>query len=287
LTFAVGWRGVTANIAGDYDLSKHCLELAVSLSRAGAIPLWDALGTAILASVTHQLGDKTRAAFLADEAYALCRADRLVWVTSVTLGVMAHLAAARGDVGRAEALYRENFTLSWAIGDRRFVASALAGFAWTVAARGEHARGCRLCGAVDALLEVTGVNLSGTGRLGFERALTTAREGLDEAECETARNAGRAIRPDALVAEVRGAPLVGAWTGEGQQGSPLGARLGLTPREREVLRLVTLGRTNREIADGLFISHRTASTHVANILGKLGVSSRTEATAWAVREGLA
>ena len=48
-------------------------------------------------------------------------------------GIMAHLAAARGDVGRAEALYRENFTLSWAIGDRRFVASALAGFAWTVA----------------------------------------------------------------------------------------------------------------------------------------------------------
>ena len=46
------------------------------------------------------------------------------------------------------------------------------------------------------------------------------------------------------------------------------------------------GRTNREIAQALFISHRTATTHVANILGKLGVASRTEATAWAVREGL-
>ena len=47
------------------------------------------------------------------------------------------------------------------------------------------------------------------------------------------------------------------------------------------------GRTNREIADALFVSHRTATTHVANILGKLDVASRTEATAWAVREGLA
>jgi hypothetical protein len=42
-----------------------------------------------------------------------------------------------------------------------------------------------------------------------------------------------------------------------------------------------------QIAAGLFISHRTATTHVANILGKLGIATRTEATAWAVREGLA
>jgi DNA-binding NarL/FixJ family response regulator len=54
-----------------------------------------------------------------------------------------------------------------------------------------------------------------------------------------------------------------------------------------VLRLVAQGHTNRQIAAELFISHRTATTHVANILGKLGVASRTEAAAWAVREGLA
>jgi DNA-binding NarL/FixJ family response regulator len=69
-------------------------------------------------------------------------------------------------------------------------------------------------------------------------------------------------------------------------GDPAG-RIGLTPRECEVLRLVAHGHTNRDIATALFISHRTATTHVANILDKLGVASRTEATAWAVREGLA
>jgi DNA-binding CsgD family transcriptional regulator len=55
--------------------------------------------------------------------------------------------------------------------------------------------------------------------------------------------------------------------------------LGLTERELEVLRLVAEGRSNREIAGELFISPKTASVHVSNILGKLGVASRGEAAA--------
>lgn len=60
----------------------------------------------------------------------------------------------------------------------------------------------------------------------------------------------------------------------------------LTPRELEVLRLVALGRTNRDIATELFISAKTVSVHVSNILGKLGVSTRGEATAAAHRLAL-
>jgi len=61
---------------------------------------------------------------------------------------------------------------------------------------------------------------------------------------------------------------------------------GLTAREHEVLTLVAQGRSNREIADGLFISEKTAGVHVSNILGKLGVRGRTEAAAVAHRMGL-
>ena len=57
--------------------------------------------------------------------------------------------------------------------------------------------------------------------------------------------------------------------------------LGLTARELEVLRLVAAGRSNREIAAELFISPKTASVHVSNILGKLGAASRGEAAAQA------
>jgi len=61
---------------------------------------------------------------------------------------------------------------------------------------------------------------------------------------------------------------------------------GLTNREREVLALVAEGYTNRRIAEDLFISESTAGVHVSHILGKLGVETRTEAAAIAVRLGL-
>jgi DNA-binding NarL/FixJ family response regulator len=61
----------------------------------------------------------------------------------------------------------------------------------------------------------------------------------------------------------------------------------LTEREREVLALVARGKSNREIADALVISERTARTHVSNVLGKLGLASRTQAALWAIREGIA
>jgi DNA-binding NarL/FixJ family response regulator len=60
----------------------------------------------------------------------------------------------------------------------------------------------------------------------------------------------------------------------------------LTDREREILRLVAAGMANKEIASELVISERTARTHVSNILRKLGLTSRTQAALWAVREGL-
>jgi DNA-binding CsgD family transcriptional regulator/tetratricopeptide (TPR) repeat protein len=62
--------------------------------------------------------------------------------------------------------------------------------------------------------------------------------------------------------------------------------LGLTDREAEVIRLVAAGRSNQQIADELFITRKTASVHVSNILGKLGVANRVEAAAVAQRLGL-
>lgn len=68
--------------------------------------------------------------------------------------------------------------------------------------------------------------------------------------------------------------------------APQGTTTALTPREREILVLVAQGESNRDIAATLFISERTARTHVSHVLAKLGLASRTQAALWAVREGL-
>ena len=61
---------------------------------------------------------------------------------------------------------------------------------------------------------------------------------------------------------------------------------GLTQREVEVLRLVALGKTDREIGEELFISVRTVSSHVGNILNKIGAANRTEAATYAASQDL-
>jgi DNA-binding NarL/FixJ family response regulator len=74
--------------------------------------------------------------------------------------------------------------------------------------------------------------------------------------------------------------------GGGQPGRPAADAFALTGRERDVLELLALGRTNREIGETLFISEKTASVHVSNLIAKLGVANRTEAAAKARAVGL-
>ncbi|WP_281286873.1 ATP-binding protein [Nonomuraea turkmeniaca] len=117
----------------------------------------------------------------------------------------------------------------------------------------------------------------------FRAATAAARAGDREgaaARLKVALPLAEALRATPLVEEIEtlsrrvgGAPA--------QESSEL-----LTPRELEVLRLVTLGRTNRDIAAELFISAKTVSVHVSNILAKLGVTTRGEAAAAAHRLSL-
>jgi DNA-binding NarL/FixJ family response regulator len=79
---------------------------------------------------------------------------------------------------------------------------------------------------------------------------------------------------------------VSAQLDDAESESPPSADHGLTAREREVLALLVEGNTNKRIAEQLFISESTAGVHVSNILGKLGVTSRTEAATVAARLGL-
>ncbi|GLW08927.1 DNA-binding response regulator [Microtetraspora sp. NBRC 13810] len=88
------------------------------------------------------------------------------------------------------------------------------------------------------------------------------------------------LAPEAAEAVLAGAAAVPAPV-VAPPGSPL------TEREREVLKLIAAGRSNREIARELTVAEKTVKTHVSNVLMKLGVQDRTQAALFAVRHGLA
>lgn len=118
-------------------------------------------------------------------------------------------------------------------------------------------------------------------RRAFERAEAAAREKLGDAAYEQAFEAGRRLRLSEARTEVARLAAPSPAPTESEDVS------GLTPREIQVLRLLANGMANQQIADELYISRKTVAHHVASILYKLGVDSRTAAASVAIRSGLA
>ncbi|MEU8173494.1 response regulator transcription factor [Microbispora hainanensis] len=129
--------------------------------------------------------------------------------------------------------------------------------------------------------------------------LTSVSDRGDVAPAMRAGAAGflyKDVDPAALVQAIRtvhgGQVLLASEAAEAMLAGPADreqadAGSGLTDREREVLRLLAAGRSNREIARELVVAEKTVKTHVSNVLMKLGVQDRTQAALYAVRHGLA
>jgi non-specific serine/threonine protein kinase len=287
LAFALGFRGATAVYDGQLDLAEEFVVQAVDVAGAAAIPFWQALGLSILATIARGRGEHARAEALLAESSAVCHAEQIAWPTALNLSLMCEIATDLGELDRADVLGRAALRQAWATGERRYFAGALTALARAVAVRGDLEWGARLYGTVDAVLEATGGNLPIMALPSFESGRAAVHAGLGEAEFAAAWAAGRALPLPEVLAETerRAASSLPPVTGEraGRSGMPFG----LTARELEVLRLIASGRTNREIGAALFVTQRTAATHVTHILSKLGVESRVEATAWAIRYGLA
>jgi non-specific serine/threonine protein kinase len=258
----------------------------VEVGSNAKFPFWRALGLTILAAIARGRGELTRAEALLADSTAICQAEQIAWPTALNLSVMCEIATDLDDVDRAEALGRAALRQAWAVGERRYFAGALTALARAVAARGNLEWAARLYGTVDMVLEATGANLPITAVMGFESARAAVRLRLGDAAFAAAQAAGRAQPLLEVLAEAEQANS-SAMPSTRDRGERSAVQFGLTAREREVLGLMAAGRTNREIAAALFITQRTAATHVTHILGKLGVGSRVEATASAIRNGLA
>lgn len=147
--------------------------------------------------------------------------------------------------------------------------------AWRAASEALTGLGLRHAGAYASLREAQAI-------LALHRGKAAARGPLRSAD-EIAVSLGAEPLRSAVAAVAERAGLQLHEVPPDDPRSALAHRFGLTRREHEVLQLLIEGRTNRQIAGELFISEKTAGAHVSNILGKLGVTGRTEAATMALR----
>jgi non-specific serine/threonine protein kinase len=179
-------------------------------------------------------------------------------------------------------LFAESLSVLQDGGDPATIVNCFKNLGAVAAAVGRPEEGARLLGAAEALRERLGFDPPPVERQRIERAAAPARASLPEDAFAAAWAAGRALPLEQAIAEA----LAVAATVTAEPGArPHPA--GLSPRERQVLRLVAEGRTDQEIAEALFVSRRTVNSHVASILAKLGVGSRREAAALAAEHGIA
>ena len=192
----------------------------------------------------------------------------------------------RGDAARARPYLREALALAREATAHEDTIAGLECRAGIALLEGDHELAATMVAAIEAACAATGVTQPPPRRSEHERRLHALRETLGDAAFARAWEAGAHLSlEESATLALRETPH----DGEGQARTSAHTRASaspLTPREQEIAVLIAQGLSNREIAGRLVISTRTADTHVANILSRLGLSVRAQVAVWAAERGL-
>jgi predicted ATPase/class 3 adenylate cyclase/DNA-binding CsgD family transcriptional regulator len=238
-------------------------------------------------------GDAATANSLAEESLVLNRDIREPQGIAESLWLLAKVATVQGDHMTARTLYMQSLTIAKEGNYKWDIALYLVGLAGVVAAQGEPAWAARLYGAAEALRDANSMSIVPVYRAEYERSVAATRAQLSEQTFAAAWAEGRTMTPEQALA-ARGPmtmPTLAPAEPSTVPHAPATAvapvyPAGLTVREVEVLRLVAQGLTNDQVAEQLVISSRTVNTHLTSIYGKIGVSSRSAATRYAIEHHL-
>jgi DNA-binding CsgD family transcriptional regulator len=142
---------------------------------------------------------------------------------------------------------------------------------------GSHHEAARLFGAANAIRQPLGAVRFKVWDPGYEASVAALRSAMDDNDFDNAWAEGEALSTEEAIAYAR--------RGRGERKRPTSGWGSLTPSERDVVRLVSEGLTNNDIAARLFVSPRTVQTHLTHVYTKLGLTSRVQLVQEAARHG--
>jgi predicted ATPase/DNA-binding CsgD family transcriptional regulator len=277
---------LATDVEGRHDEAIALGELSVARMRESGVRPWLAYVLADVGTRLVKEDDLERGEAWIEEGLALHREfgnKQGLGNKLSDLGLVSHQA---GDERAAARYYAESLHWLWEGGDVWYLASALEGLAAVALGTGQASEVAQLLGAAAGLRERSGGAVWPDERARLMHSVTAARAALGEEVYAREAAIGRALSlPEVVAQAIAMATAFPSTSSQAEAPLPDDAS-GLSPREREVLSMLALGKSNPEIADALFIGRGTVRTHVSNILAKLGASTRTEAAMIARDRGL-
>jgi DNA-binding NarL/FixJ family response regulator/Tfp pilus assembly protein PilF len=285
--------GFAINAEDDHTRAFHHFAECHSLFQA----LEDTWGISValggLGFVACQLGDLATARSRFEEAVVLRRASSDKWNMADALNLLGEVVQRQGELEQANSLYAECLALDHEVGDKAHTALVLHHLGVIAQLQGRNECAARLLAAAATLRQrISGGTFNTfTTAAEYEEDISAVRAALGEETFTAEWTQGEAMELEQAIEYALARPDLSEPTPPSVASgtllpSPPAYPAGLTAREVDVLRLLAQGLTYAQIAERLVVSWRTVNSHLTSIYSKLGVTSRSEATHFAVKHQL-
>jgi DNA-binding CsgD family transcriptional regulator len=255
--------------AGDVAMAQDASETA--WRHQSVVPATALQGRAYVAQAALAGGDLVAARRRADDAVATATG---FFLTSA-LVTRARVAVAQGEPEQGERDAHDTLAMAAEIEAYVVVPDTLECLAMLAGDSGSHREAARLFGAAHGIRQRMGAVRFKVWDAGYEASVAAVRDALGENGFESAWAEGAALSTEEAIAY--------AQRGRGERKRLTSGWASLTPTERDVVRLVSEGLGNSDIATRLFVSPRTVQSHLTHVYAKLGVSSRVQLVQEAAR----